>query len=303
MAKFVAYRDFFKWNKQLMEDDYNDGQLYTLKMTNKTEGGVESTMTAKIGEASTDATKPGHKLAIEEKLKGHNKELGGFSFEGKLKNSGDVEGEMTFNQLNSIEGLEKLNLVWKQAANTSAGLKKQEFGFSFDNDDVKTKLLVTPDLSMYNELTVRTPYLNLMSLKKSNLKDPFGDTTGELGVAGHYEKATQWGALLKYEYKKSFKPTQNTLYFNHENNGNAAGCELTYNYADKTFNSKLGVKLAQDDHLWKFRLHGDGLMRAALQWQMHKACKTTLTSQINLKDVPAGKVSGIPLGINFEVKY
>jgi len=31
MAKFATFKDMFKWNKQLMEDDFNDGKLYTLK--------------------------------------------------------------------------------------------------------------------------------------------------------------------------------------------------------------------------------------------------------------------------------
>lgn len=35
MAKFVEMRDLFKWNKQLMEDDWNDGQAYVVKATTK----------------------------------------------------------------------------------------------------------------------------------------------------------------------------------------------------------------------------------------------------------------------------
>ena len=35
MAKFCEFRDLFKWNKQLMEDDYNDGQAYFLKTVHK----------------------------------------------------------------------------------------------------------------------------------------------------------------------------------------------------------------------------------------------------------------------------
>ena len=154
------------------------------------------------------------------------------------------------------------------------------------------------------EITYNTPWDMTFGTKRSfPLKEPLKTTSGEFGLAGHYDKAVQWGALLKYAGDSSFQAKQNVLYFNHESNGNVAGCELSYDYGAKAFSSKLGVKLAQDDHTWKFRVHGDGLLRAALQWQMHKACKTTLTSQINLKDVPAGKVSGIPLGINFEVKY
>jgi len=40
-----------------------------------------------------------------------------------------------------------------------------------------------------------------------------------------------------------------------------------------------------------------------LQWQLHQAVKATLTSKVNLKDVPNGKVNSVPLGLNFEVKY
>jgi len=93
------------------------------------------------------------------------------------------------------------------------------------------------------------------------------------------------------------------LYFNHENNGNVAGGEFAYDHAEKKFTTKLGLKLAQEDHTWKFRVHNDGLVRAALQWQLHKACKATLNTSVNLKDVPAGKVSGVPLGLTLEVKY
>jgi len=35
MAKFEKYGDIFSFNKKLMEDDWNDGQKYVLKMKNK----------------------------------------------------------------------------------------------------------------------------------------------------------------------------------------------------------------------------------------------------------------------------
>ena len=31
MAKFATFKDMFKWNKQLFEDDFNEGKLYTVK--------------------------------------------------------------------------------------------------------------------------------------------------------------------------------------------------------------------------------------------------------------------------------
>ena len=35
MANFVEYKDMFKWNKGLMEDDWNDGQAYVVKTAHK----------------------------------------------------------------------------------------------------------------------------------------------------------------------------------------------------------------------------------------------------------------------------
>ena len=86
MAKFECFKDVFGFNRTLMEDDWNDGQLYTVKLKNKTNA-AEFATTAKVGQAADGV----HKLALEEKVKASHKEMGGFKFEGKIKNSGDVE--------------------------------------------------------------------------------------------------------------------------------------------------------------------------------------------------------------------
>lgn len=60
MAKFCEWRDLYKWNKQLMEDDWNDGQQYFVKYTQKGSD-CEMTTTAKVAEAKSDS----HKMALE----------------------------------------------------------------------------------------------------------------------------------------------------------------------------------------------------------------------------------------------
>jgi len=135
------------------------------------------------------------------------------------------------------------------------------------------------------------------------LTDPAKNVKGELVLAGHFDKSIQWGTHFKYTYAGAFNPVSQTLYFNHEKDGNVAGGEFAYDYAKKSFASKFGLKWAQEDHTWKFRIHNDGLFRAALQWQLHKTTKATLNSSVNLKDVPAGKIGGVPLGLSLEVKY
>jgi hypothetical protein len=45
------------------------------------------------------------------------------------------------------------------------------------------------------------------------------------------------------------------------------------------------------------------MMRVALQWQLHKACKATVDTSLDLKDVPAGKISKVPVGLSFDIAY
>jgi len=133
MAKFCEYRDIFKWNKQLMEDDWNDGQAYTVKHTLKGED-TEFVTTAKIGEAKSDA----HKVGLEHKmtLKTKGTEMsGGFDSEVKLKNNGEMACKMDFDFLKSYEGLENVRLLTRGTYNNN--VKAGQMGFSFLNDKVK----------------------------------------------------------------------------------------------------------------------------------------------------------------------
>lgn len=78
---------------------------------------------------------------------------------------------------------------------------------------------------------------------------------------------------------------------------------MKYDVTKKAFASKLGLALKQDDHLWKFRLHDSGLARAALQWQLHKVCKATLDTSVDVKSALNGSITSLPVGLSFEVKY
>jgi len=177
MAKFECFKDLFSFNRCLMEDDFNDGQLYTVKLKNKTKGGQEFATTVKVGNAKDGS----HKLAFEEKVKGSHTELGGFKFEGKIKNSGDVESEAKFNWLKNIEGLEDLKPMVLYKLNTSSGFKGADVGFEFENKSVKTKNLVsassTPVLD--HELTVQTGYDVIVGEQHTvQLTDPAKDLKG-----------------------------------------------------------------------------------------------------------------------------
>jgi hypothetical protein len=60
MSSFEDYGDLFKWNRCLMEDDWNDGQQYVLKIKNKGPS-TEFATTFKAGQAKDGK----HKLSAE----------------------------------------------------------------------------------------------------------------------------------------------------------------------------------------------------------------------------------------------
>jgi|DEB0MinimDraft_12_1074336.scaffolds.fasta_scaffold06633_6 hypothetical protein len=95
MSEFEDYSDLFKWNRCLMEDDWNDGKQYVLKIKNKGPQGTEFATSFKVGEEKDGK----HKLAAEEKLKFKHPECGGMEWEVKLKNDGSCSWELENNSL------------------------------------------------------------------------------------------------------------------------------------------------------------------------------------------------------------
>lgn len=78
---------------------------------------------------------------------------------------------------------------------------------------------------------------------------------------------------------------------------------MNYNFEKKAYDHKLGLLVKEDDHTWKFRLHNSGVARAALQWQMHKLCKTTLNTSVDMHQALKGNITGLPIGVQFDLKF
>jgi len=78
---------------------------------------------------------------------------------------------------------------------------------------------------------------------------------------------------------------------------------MKYDVASKKFDTKLGLHLHLDDHSWKLRVHDTGMLRAALMWKLHQACKVNVNTSVDLKDALNGKVNKCPINLTFEVAY
>ena len=183
-----------------------------------------------------------------------------------------------------------------------------QLGFEFDQKDLiksKTYLTASATPKFSSEAAWRACHcMTLAEKTEFDVKKAKDTFKSEIAFAGHFQKSLQFGTLMKLaNVSGSIQPTHTSLYFNHSNGSNVAGAQMDYDYAKKAFATKLGLKFKEDDHTMKLRIHDSGLARAALQWQLHKAVKATVTTQVNLKDVPAGKTGALPLGFAFEVKY
>lgn len=203
--------------------------------------------------------------------------------------------------------MEDVKLLSKGTFNTNA--KPLAFGYSYMNDKVKHDMLVdtTGGHAAVSNTTYRAaPWLILGSTEKyKSILDPLNNITWSVGAAGHFDKALQYGVLLDADSPTladtSLKAA--TLYFNHASGPKTVGAEMKFDMAKNGFDCKLGMAFKQEDHLWKFRLHDSGVARAALQWQLHKVCKATVDTTVNVKDALGGSITSLPVGLSFELKY
>ena len=156
-----------------------------------------------------------------------------------------------------------------------------QLGFEFDNKDIKSKTYMTASASpqFSSEFAYKACSSFFVAEKTEfDVKNAMKTLSTQMAVAGSFEKSIQYGALMKFgQVSGALAPTTTTMYFSSTAGKNTAGCQMDYDYAKKTFATKLGLKMKEDDHTWKVRFSDSGLAKAALQWQLHKAVKATVT--------------------------
>jgi len=300
---FEKYDDLFSFNRCLMEDDYNDGQFLTLKDKRKA-GKQELATTVKVSEAKDGK----HKLVLEEKLKFALEEFGGLSGEFKLKNNGSCTVEKRFDFIRRYNGLQNTNL-YLQAESANGGFKPMNFGVEHNDASLRSKATVSTDRAQPN-LQFNATYRScanttLGAMLQGSLLDIHNNSTVGLGYASFFkETGLQWGASFSASVVKQVLANQKyAFFFLHTAGANTVGSKIDYNHADKKWAAQLGLQLKQEDHTWKARIHDSGLLRLALQWQLHSVAKATLNTSVQLRDVPAGSINSLPLNLTLEVKY
>lgn len=134
---------------------------------------------------------------------------------------------------------------------------------------------------------------------------PLNNIKWACGLSCHFDKTLHWGILFKGNSPalESTELNDATMYFHKDSGDYLVGAEMKYMMQKKKFDTKMGLALKQGDHTWKIRLHDSGLARAALQWQLHKVCKATVDTSVDVKQALNGSITSLPLGFTFDVKY
>lgn len=114
----------------------------------------------------------------------------------------------------------------------------------------------------------------------------------------------QWGAKFTAAFVKNAITNQKYNFYFQNTFGNNTACScFHYDQVAKKWGSNFGMALKQDDHTWRFRIADSGLTRLGLTWNLHKVVKANVNTNFNLRDIPAGTISSLPLNFAFEIKY
>jgi hypothetical protein len=216
MAKFTKFGDMHKFNKTLMEDDFNPGKLYIVKHKKKLDGGAELETNFKVNELKKGEST--HALAADHKVKVKMSEFGGVDAECKGTQDGKLEFKSEWKGLGKVEGLEGVSVHVDAVVNT--GAKKDvclpKIGVSFANDQIISKNYISAtSVPVFESENAWAACSHFMIGEKMVCDRVKKDYKFELALAGHFEKTMQYGSLVKFANKEGkFGGYQCSLFFN-----------------------------------------------------------------------------------------
>lgn len=190
----------------------------------------------------------------------------------------------------------------------NGGLKAPDLGLEFDNDRIKSKWFFSAEKEPNYDFEWSYRACNGWTFgghQVGQVFAPLRNADLQLGFAGTFKDTGVQYGMRHTSVLNNFAFSQNVydFFFNHRAGPNTVGAHINYNQDSKTFSSTLGLAMNHDDHTWKFRFQNDGLLRAALQWQLHRVAKATVNTRVNVKDIAGGKINALPWNLTVELKY
>ena len=300
MMKLESWQDLFKFNKELMDDDYNPKQAYVIKAKLKSaDGKQEWSDTLKKGEAADNGDA---KIANELKIKNNLSELD--STVG-FKNDGSFTSELTYDvsKQANVNGLKLRNDCTGKFYDVDNAPLDLKFGIELKNRTTNLRLLLGLNRIVENQLTYALNRNLTVGLETGADLTNFKRLVYNFGVV--YEPANNCLVGLKHESldKDNINPGKFLFYFYHRISAiNTLGSQLVYDYPKKNITGIIGAthKFSDADQL-KAKLTNEGALSLVYKYRCCKLLQTSLTTSVNLKDVVSGKGPAQQYGVALDL--
>lgn len=302
MSKIENWGDLFKYNKELLEDDFNHGQGVVLKTKSKASDNVTE-ISSTFKQANVDSNGDG-KVAFEAKFKSTT---GNHSHEIAAKQDGAVSYEIKSNvsELTKVTGLQTIvqGTAWTTPATNAPTFK---VGVEYNASNVKTKWLINPNtLNTEGNFT----YLKCKYLFGANfLIDGKSQKLSKLDFGFNWAPAagSNFGLLHAAVSDKPFALGKFWVYFNHAaTSSQVVGTEFAYDWGKKVVEAKLGVSHKFNDATsGKFKIDQAAKVDAVLKHKYNETVTASLATGFDLNAVvSSSKSKKFPVGLAFDFKF
>jgi hypothetical protein len=303
MLKLESWADLFKYNKELLDDDFNHGQQLVVKVKQTSDDGVsEANDTFKQSTPSEDGTSA---VSFEAKLKTTHACM---AQEYVIKQDGSANFDIKCSRLEKLTNIKGLRTWLSGAAYAVPTSKAPEFkvGIDFSNNKAKarwninTRTLLAEASATYLARDNLVVGLNLLlDPKTQNLqKYDFGVSwaPADKAFVGLKHESLNKDAL---EFGKFF------LFFQHAATlSQTVGTEFILDWQKRVLDARLGLwHKFNDDTSSKVKVNHHGFLDALIKHRVNGNVTVIATTGFNLRAVVAEqKAKSLPLGLALDLK-
>jgi hypothetical protein len=299
----VEHRDFYKFNKELFDDDYNHGQAWIVKAKQPSPCGQQVTVKVSDPSASGESS-----MGIEYKV--NDLSFWGTTWNGLCDHGKGVNGQkmtMDASKVTGCEGLTWMPFDWKVTMTknqTAVSNHSILSGFIYNHGDLYFKMAA--------DLIDRG---NIQSEAVFNCCDKWSFSKNQSYTVGKGFHSLELGAAFSpSEHSKvAFKYNTNTaslmslgkmvFMFHQKVQARKFGFEFSYDHVKKTQSSRLAMSEEfSKETSGKVKFHENGDLNALVK---HKLCNwltISATSGMKLKNFDLQKTAPTPFGFQFDFK-
>lgn len=302
MPKFAEHRDLFKFNKELLDDDYNPGQALVVKakVTHPTDKKLESSITAKVGNPKADDTSA---VAIECKCKG---DTGPMNQENSFNNKGLLHCDMKFD-ISKQTGCDGLKLQWIWDYMNSGNDVKSDFGWWYKQGNLACR-------GYYDFIRGGVVGWEGTWLYKDALLGDKGQIDLKNKQMLSYEAGVHWTPKdnINIGLNHVFNTANGSVGFgkvllmfhNRVNAARTLGSEFVYDHAKKSSSARFGFthQFAEGTDA-KFRIDSSANLHVLLKHKVSSNLTAAFNAGINVQDFAFQQTKPHPVGVQLDWKF